>query len=133
MDPALLADLILVAHFAYVAFVIGGLALVVLGGLTGWTWVRRPGWRWTHLVCTLLVPLESLVGVLCPLTDWENRLRERAGAGHDEMSFVARWLSRILFYDVSESVLTTCYLVFAALVVGAFFWVRPGRGIPRRS
>jgi hypothetical protein len=37
----LLADLVLTLHFALVAFVVGGLVLVIVGNLIGWRWVDR--------------------------------------------------------------------------------------------
>ena len=36
-----LADLILIAHFAFVLFVVGGLALIWIGAVAGWRWVRN--------------------------------------------------------------------------------------------
>ena len=35
-----LADAVLVLHFAVVAFVVGGLVLVVVGNLCHWRWVN---------------------------------------------------------------------------------------------
>ncbi|MDE2388741.1 MAG: DUF2784 domain-containing protein, partial [Betaproteobacteria bacterium] len=74
------------------------------------------------------VVVESLMGVVCPLTAWENALRQTVV----EDSFIQRWLHRILFYDVPESVLTVAYGLFAGLVAMTFKWIPSARG-NRRS
>jgi len=48
MSP-LLADVVLVVHFAFVLFVVGGLALIWIGGAAGWQWVRGFWFRAAHL------------------------------------------------------------------------------------
>lgn len=123
MDPALLADAIVVFHFAYVAFVVFSLPAIWLGALLGWGWVRRPAFRLTHLVCTLIVPLEALNRVQCPLTIWERDLRIGAGQSPEEISFVGRLVRELLFYDVAPSVLTTVYVVFGLCVLASLFLV----------
>lgn len=68
------------------------------------------------------------MGIVCPLTVWENTLRQVETGG----SFIQHWLHRILFYDVPEGGLTAVYIVFAGLVGMTFKWVPPERG-NRRS
>ena len=41
MDPALLADIVVVAHLSYVGFAIVGELLFLAGWAFGWEWVRR--------------------------------------------------------------------------------------------
>ena len=125
-----LADLIVVSHLAYVAFVVLGLALILLGGLLRWGFVRRPGFRWTHLLCTVIPPLEGLAGVTCPLTDWEYDLRQQAGETAAEGSFVGRLAHDILFVEASEETLVACYVAFALTVIAAMVFIRPRRKRP---
>jgi hypothetical protein len=129
---SLLADFVLVVHFLFVAFVVGGLALIWIGAAAGWPWVRDFRFRAAHLAAIVFVAGEALLDVWCPLTIWEDALR---GAG-TEKSFVARWVHRVLFYDLPEWVFTTGYVAFALLVAATFWWVRPHvprkRGAPRR-
>ncbi len=35
------ANLVLITHVAYVAFVVIGLLLILLGGFCGWKWIRN--------------------------------------------------------------------------------------------
>lgn len=130
MDPAFLADLIVLLHLGYVGFVILGLVTVWIGVVLHWRWVRSPIFRVPHLVCTLIVPVEALGGILCPLTTWENQLRAEAGQRADEVSFMGRLARDLLFYQAPEWVFTVCYLAFGLIVLGTFFFVpiRKARG-----
>jgi hypothetical protein len=69
-----LADATVVLHFAFIAFVVLGSALV---------W-RRRGWAWLHVPAIVWVAYIEFTGALCPLTPLENAWRVRAGdAGYD--------------------------------------------------
>jgi hypothetical protein len=118
-----LADLILVAHFAFVVFVVGGLPTIWLGAACGWRWVRNFKFRVAHLAAISFVALEALLGVVCPLTEWEDALRGAPAA----TSFIARWLHRLLFYSFPDWVFTTAYVLFAFLVAATWWRVRPQR------
>ena len=120
-----LADAILLVHFAFVLFVVGGFALILAGGALGWTWVRNRVFRFAHLAAIAFVALESLAGVACPLTVWENALRR---AGTERPSFVGRWVSRLLYYDLPEWVFTVAYVLFAIAVAVTFRLVPPRAG-----
>jgi hypothetical protein len=118
---ALLADAILVLHFAFVLFVVGGLGMIWIGAAAGWRWVRNLWFRVAHLAAIAYVAGEALLGIWCPLTVWEDALRGR----HEEKSFVARWIHRVLFYDLPEAVFTAAYVLFAIAVAGTWYFVRP--------
>ena len=118
-----LADLILLVHFCFVVFVVCGLFLIWLGAARGWRWVRNFWYRIAHLAAILFVAGESVAGMVCPLTMWEDALR---GRGH-ESSFIQRWVSRLLYYDFPEWVFIAAYLLFALAVVITFIRVRPER------
>ncbi len=119
---ALLADFIMIVHFAFVLFVVGGLALIWTGAGLGWRWVRNLWFRVAHLAAILFVAGEALAGIWCPLTVWEDRLR---GGARVETSFIARWIHRILFYSFPEWVFTVIYVLFALVVAATFWLVRP--------
>jgi polyferredoxin len=74
-----------------------------------------------HLAAIGLVAAESLAGIVCPLTLWEDALRGR----QSQEGFIERWADRILFYDFPTWVFTAAYTVFAALVVVTWFVVPP--------
>ena len=121
------ADLLLLAHVLFVAFVIFGLIFILLGRRIGWSWVRNPWFRLAHLGSIGVVVLQSWLGAICPLTTWEMVLREKAGTATYSGSFIAHWLETILYYRAPEWVFVVAYTLFGALVVVSWYWVRPRR------
>jgi hypothetical protein len=119
----MIADLIVVVHFAIVVFVVGGLLAVWIGAGLGWSWVRTPWFRYLHLAAIGYVALEALLGIACPLTVWEDLLR---GGGRPD-SFVGRWVRRLLFYDAPEWVFTTAYVAWALATLATLRFVPPRR------
>ena len=119
------ADAILVLHGLFVVFVVLGLFLIYLGKLLSWQWVRNPWLRATHLLAIGVVVIQSWFGLICPLTTWEMGLRSRAGELVYAGSFVANWVSEILYFQAPAWVFVVCYTVFDALVLLSWFLVRP--------
>ena len=74
----LAADVVVVLHAAYVSFVIFGQLAILVGILCRWAWVRNVWFRWLHLLAISIVVIESLLGIVCPLTTLEDWLRVRA-------------------------------------------------------
>jgi len=123
---ALLADFIAAVHFGYVAFVVFGLLLILIGGLLRWRFVRNFWFRAIHLMMILIVVLEALFGILCPLTTWEYELRIAAGQHASETSFVARWIHHLMFFEFPPIVFLVGYCLFG-LAVLVSWWLIPPR------
>ncbi len=124
MSPATLADCILAIHTLFVTIVVASVPLIAIGGIRGWQWVTRPFYRFTHLAMIVFVASESLIGMNCPLTVWENQLRARAHQqGYAGDDFIAGWLSQVLFYHFPPWVFTVAYVSFALLVASLFYLV----------
>lgn len=125
---AFLADLIVVLHFCYVTFTVGGEIVILLGGALKWAWVRNLPFRIVHAASVVLVAGEALAGASCPLTVWEYRLRLLAGQRVEaQISFVARLVRSIIFYDFPAWVFLALYVGFAAAVVLTFILLPPMR------
>jgi hypothetical protein len=76
----------------------------------------------------LLVVLEVLLGVYCPLTWIEADLRAQAGQqAYTDMSFIGHWINRLLYYDIPLWQAHVGYLMFAALVAWTFRRYPPRR------
>ncbi len=127
-----LADLVLAVHFAFVAFVVIGLLLIWLGWWRRWNWVRNVWFRLAHLAAIGVVAAESVLGIVCPLTTWENQLRALAGGERYEESFIQHWLHRAMFFDLGERVFTMIYIVFVLAVALSLWLVPPSRARRRR-
>ena len=121
----LLADIILVVHFAFVLFVVASLPLIWIGAAAGWRWIRNRSYRLVHMAAIVFVSAEAAAGIWCPLTVWEDALR---GATSDR-SFIARWIHTALFYDLPPWVFTVAYLAFATLVALAWWRIPPERPV----
>ncbi len=120
-----LADLVLVIHALFVAFVVIGQLLILVGLWRRWAWVRNRVFRLAHLAAIGVVVLQAWVGVLCPLTILENELRGRAGEEGYSGSFIQHWLHRLIFYEAEGWVFTVVYTAFAALVALTWRFGRP--------
>ncbi len=127
------ADILLIIHVAFVAFVVLGLLLILLGKFCRWEWVRNPWFRLAHLCAIGIVVLQSWLGIICPLTTWEMALRAEAGAATYSGSFIAYWLHQILYYQGPSWVFTLVYSLFGLLVLVSWFWVKPGKMTWRKS
>jgi len=83
----LLADLVVVVHFAFVLFVILGGFLVA----------RRRRLMPFHLAAAIWAALIEFSGWICPLTPLENRLRAKSGSDGYQSDFVAHYILPILY------------------------------------
>jgi Protein of Unknown function (DUF2784) len=83
----MLADLVVLLHFAFVLF-------VVFGGLLALRW---PKVAYVHLPVAMYGTLIELVGWICPLTPLEKRLRESAGLEGYEGGFVEHYILPVLY------------------------------------
>jgi hypothetical protein len=119
----LLADVLLVVHFAIAAFIVGGLILVWVGAALGWRWIRNSWFRYLHVAAIAFVAGEALLGVACPLTLWEDLLR----GGLQPESFVARWIYRLLYYRAPEWAFSAAYVAWALATLLTLRLVPPTR------
>lgn len=130
MPYPLLADAVLLVHFAVVLFVVGGLVVVVAGNRLGWRWVNGWWFRLVHLLAIAVVALQAWLGQHCPLTVLESWLRAQAGMAGYDRSFVQHWIHRLMYYEAPLWVFALAYTAFAALVVLAW-WRYPPSCRPR--
>lgn len=121
----LAADVVVVVHLAYVAFVVLGLPGIFIGYLRGHRWIRNFRLRALHLAMILIVVCEAWAGVTCPLTTWENNLRKTAGQQTYQGAFLANAIHDLLFYDAPAWIFVLIYSVFGLLVAVSFILVPP--------
>jgi hypothetical protein len=82
----LLADAVMLAHFGFLVF-------LVLGGFLAWRhrWVLVP-----HIAAVGWAAL-SVTGVNCPLTTWEDGLRQLAGEQGLPRGFIDTYLTGVVY------------------------------------
>ncbi len=122
-----LADLVVVFHVGYVAFVVLGQLAIWAGALARQGWARNPWFRWVHLAMMTVVGLEAVAGITCPLTTLEAYLRGLAGQAVEGETFVGRLLHNLIFVDLAPAAVTALHVSFALLVIGTFVLIPPRR------
>jgi hypothetical protein len=124
----LAADMILVLHAAFIAFVLFGLVLIWVGYARKWHWTQTWTLRLIHLAAIGFVILQAYLGIVCPLTTLENSLRLRAGQdAYTEAGFIEYWLHRAVFWHAPAWVFTVAYTAFGLLVIGTLILLPPRR------
>jgi polyferredoxin len=120
------ADVTVVVHLAYAGFVLLGFLAILAGIAWRWSWIRNRWFRGVHLLMIGIVAAEAALGIPCPLTVLENRLRERAGDASYPGSFIGQLANELLFYTAPEWVFTVLYIALFLIVV-ATLWAAPPR------
>lgn len=87
MGYRLLADLVMLVHFAFVVF-------VVTGGLLAWRWPRL---LWVHSAVLVYAAAIVTIGFTCPLTPLEQHLRRVAGTSGYDGGFVDRYIEGVVY------------------------------------
>lgn len=82
-----LADLVVLFHFTFVLFVIGGGLLVV----------KWPKLAWFHLPAVAWGALVEFTGWICPLTPVEHWFRVRGAQTGYEQDFLSHYLLPLLY------------------------------------
>ena len=119
------ADLILVIHLAFIAFIILWQTGIIIGYLRDWKWVRSRIFRLAHLAAIGIVVILAWTNLWCPLTVWENALRRASGGSGYSESFIQHWVSRLVYWDLPLWIFTIVYTLFAGLVAISWLKVRP--------
>ena len=122
MGPALLADLVLLLHAAFIVF-------VLLGGLLVWRWRRL---IWLHIPAVIWGILIEVQGWLCPLTPLENRLRRAAGNDGYQTGFIDHYLAPLI-YPAGLTPAIQLLLAGVVLLVNALIYAMLWRAWRRRS
>jgi len=121
MPYRLLADLLLLAHAAFVAY-------VLLGGVFVPRWPRS---AWLHLPALLWGGGIELLGGICPLTPLEAHWRRLAGERGYAGGFVEHYVVPTLYPDgltrEAQIILGVLVLALNALIYGGWLWHRRGR------
>jgi len=125
MPYSFFADLVLIIHGLYVLFIVGGLAMIMLGAASGWAWIRNFWFRAIHLAAICSVALLSWLEVICPLTILEVHYRQQAGQEAYHETFIAYWLHKILYYEAPMWIFSACYTLFGLAVLVTWICITP--------
>lgn len=117
MPYRILADLVLILHFAFIVFVLAG-GLFALR------------WRWApvvHLPAAFWGAAIAVAGQTCPLTPLENALRRTAGAEGYSGGFIEHYLVAVIYpagLTYQLQLVVAAVVVLVNVLVYAFVWRR---------
>ena len=125
----LAADAVLIIHFLFICYIVFGLFFIWIGHYLKLRIVKNLTFRISHISAMGFVLCESQVGMICPLTEWENLLRVKGGEEvRYEISFIAELFHKIIFYNFSMRTFIITYFIFFALMLISFRIVPPDKG-----
>ena len=120
------ADLVLAVHLGFIVF-------VILGGLL---LLRFPKIMYLHIPAAVWGAFIEISGRICPLTTWENNLRQSAGESGYAESFVEHYLVPIIYpAGLTRDVQLTLagIVVFANIVIYGWLLYRWNKSRARES
>jgi hypothetical protein len=117
----LLADFVLLLHFAFIIF-------VIFGGLLA---LKDVKWAWLHIPAAVWGVLVEFAGWICPLTPLENWLCSRAGAGTYQESFIAHYLLPLIYpteFSRNVQIILGAGVVLISLLIYSLVLYKRARG-----
>jgi hypothetical protein len=115
-----LATVVLLLHALFIVWVIFGVLLTR----------SRPVLRWLHIASLVWGILIEVLSWPCPLTLVENWLEGRAGIQPYQGGFLLHYLDKLVYPDVSATVLTVAGVLVCALnlvLYGRQMWIARSR------
>jgi hypothetical protein len=114
-----LAGVVLFLHALFILWVVFGALLAR----------RRPILRWLHIVSLVWGVLTEVLPWRCPLTVLETWLEGRAGVEPYEGGFLLHYLDKLVYPNISATVLTVAAVVVCVLNLAIY--ARQGWGYSR--
>ena len=114
MSPAALADLVVLAHLTFIAFVVIG------GVLVRWfPWAaiaHLPAFAWAAYV--------MFTGTICPLTPLEVSLRQSAGQAGYQSGFIEHYIVPVIYPPgLTRTMQVAIGVAVVAFNAGVYGWV----------
>ena len=107
-----LAACVLVLHGLFILWVVFGAILTR----------SRPALRWLHITSLIWGILTELLPWPCPLTLLENWLEAQAGVEPYKGGFLLHYLDKLVYPDISLTILTMAGVLVCALNLGLYGW-----------
>jgi len=108
----ILADIVVCFHFAFVFF-------VIFGGFIYYFWRNCP---YLHLPAVFWGLWIELSGSICPLTPFENWLRQLDGTGSYSSSFIEQYITQFI-YPTNLDQNTKYYLAAGLILINFIVYI----------
>jgi len=124
ISPAILADIIVIIHFGWILFMLWGF-VIAFCGLFRKDLFDKWLFRTVHFFGMLYISILAVIDKYCPLTIWENELRQK----HDPVSaysgsFIVHYTEKLVYPDVDQ-LLLKIVTIFVAVFTLAVFLIKP--------
>ena len=103
----MIADIVLMFHFAIIFFITFGFFLIPIGYSLGWIWIKNSKLRKCHCGMMIFVTFETILGITCPLTLIENSLR----GINESTSFISYWINQIIYWNFPNQLFIVLYCI----------------------
>jgi len=116
------ADLLMIIHFLWAAFMILGLPIGLIA--------HSSALRWTHFIGMLITAAIAMMGAYCPLTIWEEILRWEGDSGLTHGgSFLAHHMSKVLYPNLEPWIIRAASVIWGVITLLAMLLVPPRAGV----
>ena len=110
----LLAELVLLTHLIFIAF-------VLFGGLLALKW---PWLMWVHLPAALWGALSEFLSLPCPLTPLEKHFQRLAGDTPYEGDFISRYLLPLIYpAGLTPTIQVILGVIVVAMNIAIYGWI----------
>ncbi|MBU4311519.1 MAG: DUF2784 domain-containing protein [Candidatus Omnitrophica bacterium] len=121
----ILADAIVITHFAWILFMLAGFIFT----LCGFFWKEifdRWLFRTLHLCGIAYVSLLALMGKYCPLTIWENALRAKYNPSLVYPgAFMIHYVEKLIYSDINPLVIRIPTTFIGVFTIAVFIFKPP--------
>jgi len=126
----IIADIIVIVHLVWILFMLVGFILTFCGFF--WKgFFDRWLFRTLHLFGIVYVSLLAIMGKYCPLTLWENSLREKYDSTLTYPgSFMIHYVEKLVYPDINPLIIIIP-TIFIAVFISAIFIIRPPKRISK--
>lgn len=116
----ILADTIVVMHFAWIVFMLAGFIFTVAA-----FWHKKFFDKWLfrtlHLCGIVYVSSLAILGKYCPLTIWENTLRQKYDPGLTYPgSFMVHYIEMLVYPEVNPGIILIPTIFIAIFTIFVF-------------
>ncbi len=111
------ANIISVLHFCIFLFITLCCLLIPLGYKLKWNWVKIRKLRLLHVIMMGFITIETILGIVCPLTSLEIFLRDENKVGN----ILNKIIHEIMYWDLPASYFIIIYVLCFLYLI--FLWI----------
>ena len=115
------AEIVLIIHFIIFLFICLGFILIPIGYNLDWNWIKNRIIRLIHISLMGFVTIETIVGVICPLTSIEFLLRD----GSKVDGNLTLIIHKIMYWNLPNNYFIVLYILCLTYLVLLWFIFKP--------